>query len=259
MRKRTVDGSLYTRPANIEQQLGTTLDWSFADVLQRAAVTDTRDADYLASEIVMHHLRRTRDDADDLRFSALYPIVEARFLKGFPSSHTYSDGQWIEDDQLQRMRDDQLDAFVNLLLLDRQSYEERLDFYEVMFELTVKRRRNDAFKAYYRRKKTADTVDVYEESAHSPEIEAAMAEIQTLFQSQDESVFRFELRRAIDLLPDNERQVIDMWLIGIPAEGKDSSDDSISKLLKCDPRTVRNRRNRAIERLRKTLGIGESL
>lgn len=259
LRKRRLDGSLYTRPLNIEQKLSTTLDWSFKDFVQRATVFDIQHADYIASEIVLHHLRMTRDDDDDIRFNALYPILEARFLRGFPKSHTNSDGQQIEDNQLEIMRRDQLDGFVELLLEDRQGYEERLDFFEVRFEIAAKKRRLDAFRAYYRAIERVNTTDVYDESTHSRDVEAALVEFQAQVQSPDASpAFRFELRREIDLLPDDERQVIDMWMTGIPDESNDPSIETISSVMNCTAKTVRNRRNRAFERLRAALGGGDN-
>ena len=48
-----------------------------------------------------------------------------------------------------------------------------------------------------------------------------------------------------------------MLMCHIPAEAKDPAQPSISAILGCDPRTVRNRRDSAVKNIRRHLGIGD--
>jgi RNA polymerase sigma factor (sigma-70 family) len=71
----------------------------------------------------------------------------------------------------------------------------------------------------------------------------------------ERNFFRFELRKAIDQLPPDQRRVIELLhLEGLPIEAKDPEALSVSKLLKCSDRTVRNRRDQAYAKLKEILG-----
>lgn len=69
----------------------------------------------------------------------------------------------------------------------------------------------------------------------------------------DDPAFRSALSAAIDNLPDDERQVIGLLLQGLPIEAKDEKAVTIARVLGCTDRTVRNRRGRAISKLRDAL------
>ena len=72
---------------------------------------------------------------------------------------------------------------------------------------------------------------------------------------EEEVTYRFEVRRAIDSLPEMERRVIDMLEAGIAIESNNPGEPSIAGVLGCTPKTVRNRRDRAVQRIRETLGL----
>ena len=74
-------------------------------------------------------------------------------------------------------------------------------------------------------------------------------------QDPEKNFFRFELRQAIDQLPPDERHVIELLhMKEMPIEAKDPETLSVSKLLQCTERTVRNRRDRAYKKLKEILG-----
>jgi hypothetical protein len=50
-----------------------------------------------------------------------------------------------------------------------------------------------------------------------------------------------------------------MTMANIQSESKDPAIPSISAILQCDPRTVHNRRVRAVLALRDALGLGEDM
>jgi len=62
-----------------------------------------------------------------------------------------------------------------------------------------------------------------------------------------------ELTAAIDCLPDDQKLVIGLLLQGFQIDSKDKNIMTIARILKCDERTVRNRRDRACKALRAIL------
>ena len=66
-------------------------------------------------------------------------------------------------------------------------------------------------------------------------------------------VYRLELDAAIDALPDDQRRVVGLLRQGFQIDSKDPNIMTIAKMLQCDERTVRNRRDRAYKTLRSVL------
>ena len=62
--RRKRDGSLYERPIAIESAVDALLVYPRATILARLEVRNTRNAEYIPSEAVMHLLRETRADND---------------------------------------------------------------------------------------------------------------------------------------------------------------------------------------------------
>jgi DNA-directed RNA polymerase specialized sigma24 family protein len=94
-----------------------------------------------------------------------------------------------------------------------------------------------------------------DENEIAPEVEKAAAEFfadaPSLF---DDPAFRSALAPAINNLPLDQKTVIGLLLQGIlPIDSKDPKTTTIASVLKCDERTVRNRRDRAFKSLRKAL------
>ena len=60
--------------------------------------------------------------------------------------------------------------------------------------------------------------------------------------AEEELDYRIHLRRAINALPADEREVIDLMLTDIPIETNKNGEPSMTELLGCVEKTVRNRR-----------------
>ena len=67
--------------------------------------------------------------------------------------------------------------------------------------------------------------------------------------------YRIHLSRAIDALPEIEREVIDLMLADIPIETTKDGEPSMTDLLGCVEKTVRNRRDRAYAKIRQALEL----
>jgi len=92
----------------------------------------------------------------------------------------------------------------------------------------------------------------------SPEVEVAAAEFLSGELSRiDDPAFRLELTAAIDCLPNDQKQVIGLLLQGFAIDSLDKNTMTIARLLQCDERTVRNRRDRACKALKSVLSKGD--
>ena len=69
----------------------------------------------------------------------------------------------------------------------------------------------------------------------------------------DDSAFRLRLMDAINGLPEDEKRAVGLFLQGMQTESQDPEVMTIAKALECTDRTVRNRLNRAHEKLRVVL------
>ena len=154
------------------------------------------------------------------------------------------------------VREEVLGRFVTLLLKDRNGYEEKMDFFEIRFDRAVMLTRKNAFRKVERREKPLNPLE-YDASGEIPE----EFEVHPLLENprpmtpDEESTYRFQIRQAIDSLPENERRVIDMLLAKVSIESKNPNETSIAGVLGCTPKTVRNRRDRAIRRIREMLRL----
>ena len=154
------------------------------------------------------------------------------------------------------VREEVFDRFVTLLLNDRDGYEEKMDFFEIRFDRTVMLMRKSAFRKVETREKPLSPLEYDESGEISKDVEVYFSLMNPRPMTPDEEfTYRFQIRRAINLLPEMERRVIDMLEAKVPIESKNPNETSISDVLGCTPKTVRNRRARAIRRLREMLEL----
>lgn len=256
LRKRKKDGQLYTRPAEIEALIASTLSLPFDDFIDRAGITDRRHPNYLPSEILVHRIRATRQNNSDRQFNALYRILIDRVIRSCPRTDTRIGDQDAEIGKLVDVRELVLDRFVRLILIDRGTYEDKLDIFEARFDRAVMLLRRDAFRRTSRRHDPMTPLEYDESGALPDHVETSLADLKPKSMSLEEEItYRFQLRRAIDSLPDKERRVIDMIEADIPVESDRPDKPSISGALGCTPKTVRNRRASAFEKIRRKLGL----
>ena len=256
LRKRNKYGILYTRPPEIEKLIVKSLDLPFDEFVDRAGITDRRNPDYLRSEVLVHRIRATRYDNSDFKFTLLYPLLSKRILRTCPSAKKRIAGKVGEIGSTMDVREFVLERFVMLILTDRENYAEGLDIFEARFDRAVMLLRYDALRKVSRRDNPLIPLE-YEESNDIPnDVEVSRARFNPISMTSEEDLtYRLQIRRAIDSLPDIERRVIDMFAAGLPIESKDSDKPSIARELSCTPKTVRNRRDRAIRRIQERLGL----
>lgn len=256
LRKRTKKGKLYSRPPEIEEDILETLDLPFDDFMERAKHKNRKHPEYLPSEVLVHRIRATRYNNSDDQFNALYTVLCERINRSCPRAVIQVDGESGEVGKSMDVREYVLDRFITLIVKDRDNYANRLDIFEARFDRAVKLLRKDAFRKISRKEKPLTPLE-YDESGDIPDdVEEYSALLNAPSMTPEEEItYRFQIRQAIDSLPDMERRVIDMLEAGIPIESKNLGELTIAGLLECTPKTVRNRRARAIQRIREKLGL----
>ena len=251
LRKVSPAGDLYARRPAIETLIGHCCEMPFEALIERAGIKDRRHPDYLPSEVLVHYLRATRSDNTDRRFEKLYDIVIARLVRNLrPAVHGDKESAWQSE-----LQERVTERFVIRLMKDRSEYREALDIFEVAFDRAARALKVDMLRIMGRRVPPTASLEDEDSGEIREDIELALQALNPLAKPMElQMTYRIQLRRAIDSLPDNERRVIDMIFAGIPAESDDPNTPSIARILNCHPKTVRNRRDNAINKLKKLLG-----
>jgi hypothetical protein len=262
-KKKLEDGSIYQRPPNVEAALDVLLLLPIDEFVQRCAITSRGDPEYVPSECLLHVLRGVARLTNGDHFEALFGFLRQRILKALPPVERFAPGdrRASESAAAADIRDAVLAQFDEMLCRDRLDYEEHLDFFEVRFDMAIAKARSTARRKV---KRDADRdAPLYlndEPNEHTREVEAAFVRLQSdPVYEFEESDYRKRLLAAIDLLPNDQRRVIELQLQDIPIDSCDPDTVTMVKVLGCVEKTVRNRRDRAHATLRKLLSPkGES-
>ena len=255
LRKKTVDGILYKRRAQTEALIHACHELTFDELCNRAEISTRAHANYIPSEVLVYFLRKTKTHNDDAQFWALYQFLEKRIKRACPACEVRLGDKIGAVAHLLNFQEFVLGDFAERVMLDRQEYEEKLDIFEYAFDKAVARRKTEAMRKMYRHDKPNDQLEYDEDGDIPADVERSLAELNPDVSSiEDDFTYRFQLQRAIDTLPEDERRVINMIFAGIPSESTDPDAPTISQLLGCGPQTVRNRRDRAVKKLKIILG-----
>lgn len=250
LKKLTAEGVPYVRPPEIQRALEALSELPIEEVARRASITDDEDADYVPSECVLHFVRQSKSAGDLDPYSDLFVVLRERVLRAVPVLDRHVEGSKKPGNSI-RQTDAQervLDKFQELLCLDRRSYEERLDYYEVRFNSALAALRVTAQRSVTRRESHLEPMQYQGETlAPSGEMEKAFAHLKSTNSSSPEDlIYRSRRLAAIKNLPPAERQVIELLLQGFLIESKDENAVTITKILGCSEKTVRIRKNRAV-------------
>lgn len=249
LRKVKQDGQLYRRRQPIETMLAELAGVSFEVIGERARILDRRSPDYIPSEVLVHWIRQTRHHKSDAQFNILYPLLEQRIRHACPKKE-------IRVGRYTDLQEYVLERVVTLLLRDRSSYEEKLDIYEVVFDRTIAKLRTSAFRHNFSKDVPLTPIEYDENGEVTSEVENSLNQYQLEGMTQEEELtYRFQLRAAIDSLPEEERRLIDMQESGYPDQSEDPEVLTIAKLLGRTPKTVRAMRKRAYQKIREHLCI----
>ena len=256
LRKRRLTGELYVRDPKVETAIAELSALPREELLARAVLTNRSDARYVPGECLVHFIRASRDELGDGWFERLYRILVARVLRSVPRPETQ--GGTAVSLTRERVRDAVLGRFVELLVSDRTSYQEKLDFFEVRFDGAVASLRRDAQRQAWRDENRSEPPEFDHEGAEvSPEVEAAAhRQDPGLLSELDDPVYRSQLDAAIDALPNDQRRIIHMLSQGVPIDSKEPDVLTIAKALGRSEKTIRNNRDKAFAALRSAIQPG---
>jgi hypothetical protein len=262
LRKAKPDGKLYERRPDVEAALGKLVPLPRSEIADRCKVADAGSASHLPSECLLHLVRASRSDNSDSHFTVLFRALRQRVLARLPRSEVGrdSEGKTLVSLTNMRIAEAVMDRFQELLILDRGGYDERLDYFEVNFDAAIAALRLTARKKAWKEENRSAPMTYDDETSElNAEIEEAAAAQNPLTESKlDDPGYRLRLDAAIDALPEHQRRVIELLRRDIPIDSKEPGIETMVKILGCVEKTVRNRRDKAFEAIRKVLGEEKS-
>ena len=247
------DGTPYSRPPEIETWIERleAIDVT-ARLLQFDGVSKKRP-EYVPTEVLLYFLRRAWAEGQKDQFEKIFRILLKRVDQSLQSA--VSDARM---DDATEIRDEIRNRFVVRLTMDCTSHPGLMDFFEIRFDKAMVALRVSVLRRIgpaTRKIKTVPLGNQQDDGPEiSPEVEAAFEEFFSGDpQKIDDPAFRLVLLAAIDRLPQDQKQVVGLLMNGIPIDAKEADVMTIARILQCDERTVRNRRDRACKALRVAL------
>jgi hypothetical protein len=253
LKRKDKDGKPYERPPEIEACIEKLNALDTETRLARFDGVSKKHPQHVPTEAVLHFLRRAWVDGDQGQFEKIFRILLKRVDQSLHSAipDTRMDGA-------AEIRDEIRSRFVVLLTRDCNTHPGLLDFYELRFDKAMVALRTSVLRRIGPATRKIKTVPLGSQDGEGPEISAEVEAALEEFlsgdpQKIDDPAFRLVLFAAIDHLPQDQKQVIGLYLQGIPIDAKDSDVMTIARMLKCDERTVRNRKTRACKALKAIL------
>ena len=257
--KRKLDGTLYTRDAAVEAKLIELEALAQDEIIRRCDVRRRDDPEYVPGECLMYLVRARRSDNSDRYFGRLYRILIERLMRRLPASKS-RDGR-TESLTREKVRDSVLGRVAELLVADRASPLDKLDYFEVRFDGALASLRRDAQEKAWREENRTQSIEFNEETGGpSPEVERASGSFNPFNSSDsDDADYRTRLDAAIDALPIEQIRIIEMLRLGVPIDSEDPYAVTIAKTLRKSERTIRLHRDKAFAALRALTKRSEEL
>lgn len=245
LQKTKLDGTPYFRREAVEDEIQELATISATELERRSALWTNTSQGGVSPEALVYFVRNlpAGTNRDNLTDQLLGRVVRRLPRTADVSGHTTS---------LTRMniREDVVDRFIDLLLSDRDEYDDRLDYYEVNFNSAIAWDRQDASTRHWTHENRSDELGS-DEIEVSDRVEAAVGDYDPFDADElDKKDYRLLLDDAIDSLPEFQRRIVEMWRQEIPIESKDPSVASISKVLEKTEKTIRTHRDKAFATLR---------
>jgi hypothetical protein len=248
LRKRKLDGTPYLRRDVVESEIQGLADISASEFERRAGLWSSRELGFISPEALLYFVRNAAPGA--------YREKLTEKLLGRVASRvraiTNSGGDTVSLTGL-NIREEVVDHFVDLLLSDRNEYDERLDYYEVNFNAAIAADRHDANVRHWKLENRNDELET-EDGEVTAQVESAVGSYDPFESDEfDKKDYRLLLDDAIDRLPELQRRIVVMWRQDIPIESNDPSIESISKVLGKSEKTIRTHRDKAFASLKRFL------
>lgn len=256
LRKCKLTGEQYRRNEKVESVLSCLLVLSREDILLKCEIEDESNVEFVPSECLVHLVRICRNEVANHFFEGIYRVLMKRILLRLPSAESKDKRRiYLKESQIQ---EGVIDNFQELLALDRTSYEDRLDFWEVAFGMALKMLTitvQDKVWKETNRSMPLENPETGEVFSHV--LEAAGASDPNDPSELLKKDYREQLPAAIASLPPDKRRIITMHLEGFLIYSDDPNVVTISKALKLSDKTVRTKKNEALSALKKFFEKGE--
>lgn len=205
--------------------------------MERCAIRERDDPDYIPSECLLYLVRTW--EPGDTYFGGLYQALIERVVRKLPDGVA---------------REKLLDRFVDLLALDRATYAEKLDFYEARFDAGLLRLCSDAKREASREPKLVPIEIDPETGDLGPEVEKAIEHFNPFDPvALDRAHYRSRLNEAINSLPVEQKQIMELMRQEMPIDSKIPGTMTIAKKLGKAEKTIRLHRDQAFSTLRSIL------
>lgn len=245
LRKHKLDGTPYFRRDKVESEIQAFAGISAAELERRADLWQVGDPGYVSAEALLYLVRNAASGAHREKLTEKLLIRVARRVPSVANA----DGKSVSMTRM-NIREAVRDHFVDLLLSDRNQYDDRLDYYEVNFNSAVAADRRDANDRHWKQENRTTEIET-EDGEVSAQVESAVGNYNPFDADElDEKDYRLLLDEAIDSLPEFQRRIVVMWRQDIPIESNDPSVESISKVLGKSEKTVRTHRDKAFASLK---------
>lgn len=251
LKRKKKDGTSYERPPEIEAWLKRLETVEAAERLRQFATLSRKSLGHVPSEALVYFLRKAWADGMQGDFEKIFRILMKRIEKSL--CLVISDSRMAG---ARGIREEIMGRFAERIAEDCGDSNDLLDYFEVRFDDAFAGFRVSALRQIG--PSTVDTVslgtDEDDDLEISAEVEAAAADfLGGDPEKLDDPAFRLELTAAIDCLPDDQKQVVGLLMQGFQIDSKDKNVMTIARILQCDERTVRNRRDRACKALKAIL------
>jgi hypothetical protein len=248
-------GQRYRRPDAIERAIDDSVGLPLDAVRARAGLSAAR-AERLSLEVLLHLVRAAVRRREQRTLSVLVPLLltrcEAILRKKIPDG-SLPNAEEVREVVVQR--------FTMLLAEDGAADSTtELDYFECRFLHAFRVMQIQAVRTARReaRRLAPEPPPVAaDDSAAEPTDEEILARLHEACRSaphQHDDAERGEIARAIDLLPEPQRDAVSLvYLQGMPEDSKNPDELTAAKVCKVTGRTIRNRLREGIETLRQVL------
>lgn len=251
LKKRTEDDVPYTRSPGIEQSIGQALTTDPGTWSTRATITEYRNPQYLAPEVLVHLIRRALliQDYSTAR-AVLTRLGErcARLLERRVRETNAFNAQDVREETLGRL----YELFAEDL---RNPGDGLLDYYEVRFNSAFATLRNAVIREEVAHIAPLDSLsgtdigDGEDEEAEPVELEDLSPDADVVLCAENE-----ELYRLIQALPPDERKAI-VWkyLFDLKTESTDPAEQTVASVCGVSGSEIRSRLRAAYARLKERM------
>ena len=152
-RKTRPDGTTYTRRNAVVAEIQALLAVGTSELEARAAVWTSNSPEFISSEALLYFVRNADGGTHREKLTQLLLSRVSRQARPRGRGSTVASLTQIN------IQEDVVDHFVDLLLSDRDEYEEGLDYYEVNFNHAIASDRLDASKRHWKHENRTEELD----------------------------------------------------------------------------------------------------